>query len=244
MYPRQRSLRSGASDGERAVRSTILPWPRPSRSALVAVQTTAPWRSFVLHPHDRLLLPAFTSFVYMLVITGASASLTSLIADAVGQISTPLVAGGCRKAVISILLVAHGILRLRVPARAGLRPRWFLASWRAVPPWLQHSIEQCQWPWFQEYVALCTWDGRSTAGSPSIVYMLFGHGGQYIGKADAVRRQGSGLQWRASEHIRALLQPFSEKGKAERYIPLRRSHRVSFLDPLVCRFHDPSCPCH
>ena len=67
----------------------------------------------------------------------------------------------------------------------------------------------------------------------SIVYVLAGHSGVYVGKARLDRKRICGMGPRALEHLRALLYTNVRDGMKSRYRILRRSLGSVFMLPTV-----------
>ena len=67
----------------------------------------------------------------------------------------------------------------------------------------------------------------------SIVYVLAGHSGVYVGKARLDRKRMCGMGPRALEHLRALLYTNVRDGMKPRYRILRRSLGSVFMLPAM-----------
>ena len=67
----------------------------------------------------------------------------------------------------------------------------------------------------------------------SIVYVLTGHSGVYVGKARLDRKRMCGMGPRALEHLRALLYANVRDGMKPRYRILRRSLGSVFMLPAM-----------
>ena len=129
-------------------------------------------------------------------------------------------------ALIANLLAALGVARLREASRCAHPPRWTCRVLRMLPPkWLQ-GISDPSCPLVFRIREVCGVRFPANGFGASLVYVLAGHSGVYVGKARLDRKRMCGMGPRAMEHLRALLYTHVRDGMKPRYRILRRSSWV------------------
>ena len=108
-------------------------------------------------------------------------------------------------ALVANLLAALGVARLRVASHCAHPPRWACRVLRMLPPrWLQ-GISDPSGPLVSRIRDACSVRFPANGFGASIVYVLAGHSGVYVGKARLDRKRMCGMGPRALEHLLALL---------------------------------------
>ena len=127
---------------------------------------------------------------------------------------------------VSNLLTALGVARLRVARGVFTRQDGLAGFSRMLPPrWLQKV------PAPSRIREACSVKFPTDGCGATIVYLLTGHSGVYVGKARLERKKMCGMGPRALEHLRALLYTNVRDGTKPRYRILRRSLGSVFMLP-------------
>ena len=136
-------------------------------------------------------------------------------------------------ALVANLLAALGVARLRMASRYAHPPRWACRVLRMLPPrWLQEVSDPSS-VLVSRIREACSARFPVNGFGTSIVYVLAGHSGVYVGKARLDRKRMCGMGPRALEHLRALLYTNVRDGMKPRYRILRRSLGSVFMLPAM-----------
>ena len=125
---------------------------------------------------------------------------------------------------VTSIHAALAVARLTLAYRAPRWASWFKAAWKTLQPSARLGITQGQVPWF---LSVLQWI-QVPMEATSAVYVLFGHAGLYIGKANLARTRVSagwvpGLASRCVEHLVGLFIGKSRDASLPRYKVLRGS---------------------
>ena len=143
----------------------------------------------------------------------------------VWQCISPPGARGAARALLPARVLAYihfalSVARLRSVVTKSKWPTWFKHACRALPPQAQSGVLSASVGWFSSVLPWLAGQGGVAA-----VYLLFGHAGTYIGKANLVRAgkplPRPGLPDRLLEHMVGLLFTKSRDGSLARYKLLR-----------------------
>ena len=146
----------------------------------------------------------------------------------------PVDGGRCHQncwagALIANFLAALGVTRLRVASKCAHPPRWACRVLRMLPP----KVSDPSCPLVSRIGDVCSVKIPANGFGASIVYVLAGHSGVYVGKARLDRKRMCGMGPRALEHLRALLYTNVRDGMKPRYRILNRSLGSVFMLPAV-----------
>ena len=118
---------------------------------------------------------------------------------------------------VSNLLAALGVARLRMASQSGHPPRWACRVLRMLSPKLLQKVSDPSCPLVSRIRDLCSVRFPANGFGASIVYVLVGHSGVYVGKARLDRKGMCGMGPRALEHLRALPYTDVRDGMKPRY---------------------------
>ena len=206
----------------------------PTERASWAERETLQWRYFLKHPcqHD---LNSFSSWLSVKARSGDVPAL-SLVLQLASQAVMPAGAKGATRNVLRAIVltsvhVAMSLARLGLAYKRKGWPSWFRAVWKALPLEARHGIVAKD--------PLLFWSILQAVQRPhamsSSVYVLFGHSGLYLGKANLARGAQDtpwipGLASRCVEHMVGLFVAGSRDGTLPRYKALRpAAASVSYL---------------
>ena len=136
-------------------------------------------------------------------------------------------------ALVANLLAALGVARLCVASRYAHPPRWACRVLRMLPPRWLHEVSNSSSALVSRMRDACSTRFPTDGLGTSIVYVLAGHAGVYVGKARLDRKRMCGMGPRALEHLRALLCTNVRDGMKPRYRILRRSLGSVFMLPVM-----------
>ena len=126
-----------------------------------------------------------------------------------------------------------GVARLLVASRYAHPPRWACRVLRMLPPRWLHEVSDSSSGLVSRMKEACSARFPANGFGTSIVYVLAGHSGVYVGKARLDRKKMCGMGPRALEHVRALLYTNVRDGMKPRYRILRRSLGSVFMLPAI-----------
>ena len=136
-------------------------------------------------------------------------------------------------ALVANLLAALGVARLLVASRYAHPPRWACRVLRMLPPRWLHEVSDPSSGLVSRMKDACSVKFPANGFGASVVYVLAGHSGVYVGKARLDRKKMCGMGPRALEHVRALLYTNVRDGMKPRYRILRRSLGSVFMLPAI-----------
>ena len=151
-----------------------------------------------------------------------------------GAISPKSARGACLPPKLACLFVlaqfALSCTRLVVALDGGRKPTWLRCDWRALPPECKAGLHTRSFRWF---ASILPW--LKGSDDSSAVYLTFSNSGLYIGKANALRAQGSkpGIPERFVEHVVGLCFVNSRDGSLPRYRILRQTMGALGMLPLA-----------
>ena len=172
------------------------------------------------------------------VYTKSAISVLSLATCMVMDVVFPVNGSRCHQncwagALVANLLAALGVARLLVASRYAHPPRWACRVLRMLPPRWLHEVSDSSSGLVSRMKEACSARFPANGFGTSIVYVLAGHSGVYVGKARLDRKKMCGMGPRALEHVRALLYTNVRDGMKPRYRILRRSLGSVFMLPAI-----------
>ena len=212
-------------------------FPPLTKHAGWASQNAAPWEAFVRRPSQQYLAP----FFYWLFQCQSKGDIPSLyhVSTLAWRVVSPVGARGAIRQHLPTLIfvvcqMSVAFARLR---SAYSRPGWscwFKNVWKALPESTRCGIISDDYSWWRSMVSVVC--GNSSGAA--VVYSLFCHGGQYIGKANLWRESKAngkhlGFVARVVEHFVGASLPRSRDGSLPRYRILRTSFGSLGCIPLV-----------
>ena len=187
---------------------------------------------------SKLSVDRLECWVWDQVYTPNAIPVLSLALCMVIDVVFPVDGGRCHPncwagALIANFLAALGVTRLRVASQCAHPPGWACRVLRMLPPkWLE-KVSDPSCPLVLRIREVCSVKFPANGFGASIVYVLAGHSGVYVGKARLDRKRMCGMGPRALEHLRALLYTNVRDGMKPRYRILRRSLGSVFMLPAV-----------
>ena len=211
-------------------------WPRPTVSSYCAQSGIRDVISLLGKVPDKRSLDRLECWVWDQVYNCNAIPVLSLAMCMVIDVVFPVSEKRCHQscwvgALIANLLAALGVARLRVASQHAYPPRWTCRVLRMLPPkWLQ-GISDPSGPLLARFREACSVTFPASGFGASVVYVLAGHSGVYVGQARLDRKKMCGMGPRALEHLRALLYTNVRDGMKPRYRILRRSLGSVFMLP-------------
>ena len=191
-----------------------------------ALRSTAPWSQFISRP-NRQFLPTFTLWIYGRLVSSDVPSLYQAMQLAWLSVCPPGAKGPntdqLQGLVYTLLHFGLAACRIRVAYHRQKWPCWFKNVWKVLPETFRIAIPEANPTWFKSAT-----DQIGTVTQGAYVYLMFSHGGTYIGKTNATRRSRTrgdhlGIVARTLEHSSGLLFPQTASGKLPRYKVARAS---------------------
>ena len=211
-------------------------WPRPTVNSYCAHSGIRDVIGFLGKMPDKRSVEILECWVWDQVYKVNAIPVLSLAMCMVIDVVFPVSEKRCHQCcwvgmLIANILAALGVARLRVSSQCVHPPSWACRVFRLLPPrWLQ-GISDPSGPMVSRIRSACSVRFPASGIGASIVYVLAGHYGVYVGKARLDRRKMCGMGPRALEHLRALLYTNVRDGMKPRYRFLRRSWGSVFMLP-------------
>ena len=236
-------------------------WPRPTVSRYCAQSGIRDVISLLVKVPDKRSVDRLECWVWDQVYKLNAIPVLSLAMCMVIDVVFPVSEKRCHQscwvgALVANLLAALGVARLRVASQCVHPPRWACRVLRMLPPrWLQGTSDPSG-PLVSRIRDACSVRFPASGIGASIVYVLAGHSGVYVGKARLDRKKMCGMGPRALEHLRALLYTNVRDGMKPRYRILRRSlgsvimlpafwcdseERALAMESLLIKLESPEC---
>ena len=216
--------------------------PLPSKRKVWAEAAVDNWRPFLSRP-DPSKFGEFLKWLWQLASSSDISTLYLAMVCSWLSISPPEAKGASRctlrSRTFAVIHLALSCARLSAARHSTKWPKWFQCVWKSLPPSCMQGVSTMSFEWFLSVVRLI--NGQSPGTS---IYLLFGHSGLYIGKANIHRRSPGGqaipgIPARLVEHMVALTFPKSRDGSLARYAALRPAFAsVSFLPVFSCPSED------
>ena len=219
--------------------------PLPTKRSDWACSGAQRWTFFLQHP-DPGRFGEFLVFLWDLVCEYDVATLYLILVRSWMSLA-PVHAKGASRCtlgarILAVAQIALSAARLQSTFYARKWPRWFQHTWKSLPSSHVEGILSQSFSWFCSLASLVNGVGSA---SSSVVYVLFGHAGTYIGKANVWRsshgKRRPGVADRLVEHLHALCFPKSRDGSLPRYRILRQSFASVCFLPLVGYSSETRC---